>query len=234
MYTDTFGGTSASTPIVSGVAALVRSANTALTWRDVKLILAASARQTDADDTGWEDGALKYGSDAERYHFSHKYGFGVVDAKAAVDLADGWTNLPAFVNQAVDSATSLNLSIPDCADSVDFLCPEPTDSTAVSSTLTMGSEVEFIEFVEINVDLSHAHFRDLQIELVSPAGKVSALSVPYLAEVFTRGPLMGSVRLGSAKHLGENPAGTWTLRLRDAQHEDTGTLNAVEPDRLRA
>ena len=34
------------------------------------------------------------------------------------------------------------------------------------------------------------------------------------------------MRLGSAKHLGENPAGTWTLRLRDAQHGNTGTLNA--------
>ena len=37
---------------------------------------------------------------------------------------------------------------------------------------------------------------------------------------------MGSVRLGSAKHLGENPAGTWTLRLRDAVNTLTGTLNS--------
>ena len=91
VYVDKFGGTSASTPIVSGVVALVRSVDTDLTWRDVKLILAASARKNDADNTGWEDGALKYGSTTERYHFSHEYGFGVVDAKAAVDLADGWT-----------------------------------------------------------------------------------------------------------------------------------------------
>ena len=38
-YGDSFGGTSAAAPTVAGVVALVRAANTALTWRDVKLIL---------------------------------------------------------------------------------------------------------------------------------------------------------------------------------------------------
>ena len=47
-YVDDFSGTSAAAPVVSGVAALVRAANTSLTWRDVKLILAASARKNDA------------------------------------------------------------------------------------------------------------------------------------------------------------------------------------------
>ena len=103
-YRDSFGGTSAAAPIVSGVAALVRSANTVLSWRDVKLILAASARQNDADNTGWEDGALKYGSTTETYHFNHEYGFGVVDAKAAVDLAATWTTLPTLVEARAEAA----------------------------------------------------------------------------------------------------------------------------------
>ena len=95
-YVYDFGGTSSATPVVSGVAALMRSANPDLTWRDLKLILAASARNNDAGNPGWEDGARKYrsGSDTDRYHFSHEYGFGVVDAKAAVDLAKAWSNLP--------------------------------------------------------------------------------------------------------------------------------------------
>ena len=76
------------------MAALVRKANPALTWRDVKLVLAASARKNDASDAGWASGAFKYGSTTDRYNFNHKYGFGVVDAKAAVDLAASWTNLP--------------------------------------------------------------------------------------------------------------------------------------------
>ncbi len=222
VYTGSFTGTSAATPIVSGVAALVRSANTSLTWRDVKLILAASARKNDADDTGWEDGALKYGAAADRYHFNHKYGFGVVDAKAAVDMAAGWTTLPTRVEQKGDSAANLNLDIEDCPSGT---C---SNNTPVSSSLTMGAAVEFIEFVDINVNLNHGRFRDLQVELVSPSGQVSAVSVPETRwkGASTRPPLMGSVRFGSAKHLGENPAGTWTLRLRDAAHNDTGTLNS--------
>ena len=85
-YFEEFGGTSASTPIVAGVAALMRGANPDLTWRDLKLILAASARKNDADSSGWQDGARKYGSasDSDRYHFNREYGFGVVDAGAAV------------------------------------------------------------------------------------------------------------------------------------------------------
>ena len=62
-YTSSFGGTSAAAPQVSGVAALVRAVNSGLSWRDVKLILAASARKNDPDNTGWLTAALKYGSD---------------------------------------------------------------------------------------------------------------------------------------------------------------------------
>ena len=94
-HREDFGGTSAAAPIVSGVAALVRAANADLTWRDVKLILAGSARKKDADTSGWEQGALEYGSTTERYWFNHEYGFGVVDAAAAVTLTDGWTKRSA-------------------------------------------------------------------------------------------------------------------------------------------
>ena len=97
-YRNDFGGTSSAAPVVSGVAALVRSANPSLTWRDVKLVLAASARQNDPANSGWEEGALEYGSETDRYSYNPEYGFGVVDAKAAVDLAESWTNLPAHGN----------------------------------------------------------------------------------------------------------------------------------------
>ena len=222
-YTGDFGGTSAAAPQVSGVAALVRKANSNLTWRDVKLILAASARKNDPtndgwDDnasSGWHDGALKYGSTSERYSYSHHYGFGVVDAKAAVDLADGWTNLPSIKIARGDSGQA-NLTIPDTRTT--------GDPSSLTSTITMDSYVEFVEFVEVNVDFTHDSYRDLEIELVSPSGAVSILSVPRAQ--YKNFEWDGSFRFGSARHLGEAAAGTWTLRMKDWINGNAGTLKS--------
>ena len=116
-YVDDFSGTSAAAPVVSGVAALVRAANTSLTWRDVKLILAASARKNDASNTGWEQGALKYRSSTEHYWFNHEYGFGVVNASSAVTMAKTWVNVPSLASEST-AYDNTQLSIPDDKTSV--------------------------------------------------------------------------------------------------------------------
>ena len=222
-YSPQFGGTSAATPIVSGVAALMREANPDLTWRDLKLALAASARHNDASNLGWEDGAHKYGaeSDADRYQFSHEYGFGVVDAEAAVELARGWKTLPPFESSTVESG-ELNLPVLDA--------PATGDPTAVESTLMMTSNIGFVEFVEINVSFRHDSFRDLEIELVSPSGAVSQLVGhfdTYGDERFMEHvPLHGTFRFGSARHLGEDPSGEWKLRIADRVPNLAGSLSS--------
>ena len=220
LYTDTFGGTSAAAPIVSGVVALMRSANPALTWRDVKLILAASARENDLADSGWERGALRYGSDTGYYWFNHQYGFGAVDAGAAVALANRWTNVAPMRTGEVTSD--------------DGEVAITTFGTPSTQTVTFSdSDVDFIEFVEITVDLDHLSFRDLKIELESPSGATSVLvhSAQLRFSLFgiDFGPLKhtheGAIRFGSAKHLGENPDGEWTLRITDELLTDwDGTL----------
>ena len=212
-YWGRFGGTSAAAPIVSGVVALVREANSALTWRDVKIILAASARKNDPDNTGWEQGALKYGSATDHYNFNHEYGFGMVDAKAAVDLATGWTNAPELREVTSETAV-INLAIPDA--------PSSGTPTTVSTSLTVEPYVEFIEFVEINTHFNHPYFRDLIVELVSPSGAVSVLTTSAPVE----GALTSEFRMGSARHLGENAEGEWTLRIKDAQGGDSGLLKS--------
>ena len=146
-YRGTFGGTSAATPIVSGVVALIREANSALTWRDVKLILAASARKNDPDSTGWEQGAVRYGSTTDHYNFNHEYGFGMVDAKAAVDLATGWTNV-RDLREITSESSVINLPIPDL--------PSSGTPTTVTTSLTIDPFVEFVEFVEVNAHFNHS------------------------------------------------------------------------------
>ena len=212
-YWGRMGGTSASAPIVSGVVALVREANDALTWRDVKLILAASARKNDAGNTSWEQGALKYGSTTDRYNFNHEYGFGMVDAKAATDLAVGWTNVSPLRETTSESGT-INLSIPDA--------PSSGMPTAVTANLTVGSFLDFVEFVEVNTHFNHSSFRDLRVELESPSGAVSTLvpSAPLDAS------LTSEFRFGSARFLGGDAAGEWTLRIRDEERGTTGRLRS--------
>ena len=231
-YRSNFSGTSAAAPIVSGVAALLRQANPDLTWRDLKLILAASARKNDAANSGWEEGSRKYGvgSSADRYHFNHEYGFGMVDAKAAVDMARGWTNVPTL--ESVNAVSQAAVTI-----------PPPSGSTlqTVTTTLTLNTGIRFTEFVEVNTDFDHTSFRDMEIELVSPSGVVSTLTVPFNTRHYTATcerpdgstydctyyvRLDGEFRFGSARHLGEDPNGQWRLRLTDHFPDLGGTLRS--------
>lgn len=115
-YTDSFGGTSGATPIVSGVVALMLDANENLGWRDVQNILAASAKMpiafdtkqvaigvvapaatgtTDRVDLALNESWFKLGGaqanwNGGRMHFSNDYGYGAVDAYNAVRMAEVW------------------------------------------------------------------------------------------------------------------------------------------------
>src|SRR5204863_5765312 len=68
-YTGTFGGTSASTPLVSGVIALVLQANTNLNYRDVKEILLRSATKVQPADPDWK-------TNSAGIAHNHKFGGG--------------------------------------------------------------------------------------------------------------------------------------------------------------
>ena len=210
-YTKSFGGTSAAAPIVSGVAALLRSAHPALTWRDLKLILAGSARHNDPGHADWEEGALEYGSADERYRFNHNYGFGVVDAGAAMELADGWTSPPPWREISVTSHERVEIA----------------DRSTVTTRLVLDPYVEFVEFIVIEPTISHTYYRDLHMELTSPGGVTSVVSVSVPVPVVVAEEWVKlTPRFSSAKHLGEDAAGEWTLTVTDRIRLDEGTLHS--------
>lgn len=205
-YTKCFNGTSSATPLASGIIALILDANPNLTWRDVRLILAETARKNAPSDTGWTvNGA--------GYNINHKYGFGVIDAEAAVNMALSWTNAGTEVADAT-ATSSPNLSIPD------------NNTTGVSNTITVsGSGVSNIEYVEIYFSASnHPYAGDLEIILTGPGGTTSTL-----AETHACSSICGyynNWRFGSVRHLGEAADGNWTLTVRDKADIDTGTFQS--------
>jgi proprotein convertase subtilisin/kexin type 2 len=201
-----FSGTSASTPMVSGVAALVLAANPALTWRDVRLILAKSARRNDPGDPDWiaAPGAPP---------FNHQYGFGVADAAAAVAMARTWTSVGG-------SGSLIRCAPPAATPEAQVGAPYP--AMAISMIQVAGCGIRHIEFVEVRLTAPHQYAGDLRVRLTSPSGAVSRLAEPRAC---TGG--CGSYadwRFGSMRHLDEPAEGPWTLEVADDVPGDTGTF----------
>jgi hypothetical protein len=82
-----FSGTSAATPQIAGLAALVLGANPNLGYRDVQQILAFSGRLPEASDP-------TLATNGAGFRVSHNLGFGIPDAGMAVSLARAWSNRP--------------------------------------------------------------------------------------------------------------------------------------------
>ena len=202
-------GTSYSAPMVSGIVALMRQANDNLGWRDVKVILADSAVETDPNNKDWRQSGMKYGSFDKHYHFNHLYGFGLVDAKAAVDLAEEWVNLPPREEDAV--------------------VEEEVNRThkKINRSLIVESDIDFIEHVDATIDFTINKIRDLSIELISPSGTKSILAAPGYDSERDKG-YNGPWRFGSSRHLGEQASGEWRLIARNARAGNTITLRSWE------
>lgn len=94
-----FNGTSSAAPLVSGVAALVISANPQLTYRDVQQIFIHASNPLDAGDPDTRPNAAGY-------FVNHNTGFGVLDAGRAVELAKRWVNRPLKVVRTVGAVAN--------------------------------------------------------------------------------------------------------------------------------
>ena len=202
--THDFGGTSSATPLVSGVIALVLEANPDLTWRDVQNILVHSSRKNDANDSSWiVNGA---GHDV-----SHKFGFGAVDAGAAVSLAQNWSSSGEETNASFGPYTS-NVDIDNGPSSwTEFNLSVPVDLR--------------LESIDIFVDITHDARGELDIVLQSPNGHES-----WLAEEHTDNNAdYSNWRFGTVQHWDESSQGDWKLKVRDSvSGSNSGTVNSWE------
>jgi kexin len=219
-YNNRFNGTSAATPLASGVIALLLQANPNLGWRDVREIIARSARRNDSTDSDWV-------ANGAGIFVNHKYGFGTIDANAAVTYAKTWT--PLTGSQIVTSTVwqtngGTATAITD-------------NSTAgVSQNIVVtGSGITSIEWVTLEFVSAHTSIGDLTVILTSPSGTKSILAKKHLAYVsssssttttYSMNTVSGSWLFGSARHLGEAANGTWTVQVWDTVASNTGSFVA--------
>ena len=199
-YTNKVRGTSTAAAMVSGVVALMLEANPALTWRDVQHILVETSQKTDPNNGGWQ-------ANAAGYEHSYKYGFGIVDAAAAVNAAKNWQAVgtevsleyDANLNQAGFQPQEINQTISD-------------DGTVLTSTITIDEEIT-VESAEVVFDATHGHRGDLEVVLISPDDTESILAEPYKRD----GENYSTWKFTSLRHWGESSKGNWTLQVTDTE-----------------
>jgi kexin len=205
-YTQCMDGTSAAVPTVSGVVALALQANPSLSWRDVRAVLAQSARQNDPANPSWK-------TNGAGHRINDAYGFGIVNAEAAVGAARAWSKLPAQLTYKSATQT-VNLAIPD------------DNATGVTSAISIGnSGIRHIEWVDLTFDApSHSYAGDLRIVLTSPSGTEQILAEPHFCD--TRCAPYDGWRFGIAHYLDEPADGVWKISVQDRRAVDIGVFQS--------
>eukprot|EP01097_Dermamoeba_algensis_P003621 TRINITY_DN2491_c0_g1_i1.p1 TRINITY_DN2491_c0_g1~~TRINITY_DN2491_c0_g1_i1.p1 ORF type:complete len:570 (-),score=160.79 TRINITY_DN2491_c0_g1_i1:42-1751(-) len=194
-----FTGTSASSPMAAGIAALILEANKSLTWRDVKGVIIGSATHIDPGHVDWQ-------LNAAGYKVNHFYGFGKIDAGRAVKMAANWTLLPPE-----KSINSLVMSVP-----VNL----PVFSNVNSNITVMPNGSFKIEHIDVKVVANVVHRGKLSFTLISPSGVKSRLAelrddmAPNIDWTFT-----------TQFNYGESADGVWSL-LSSNQSPEVAVLKS--------
>jgi subtilisin-like proprotein convertase family protein len=221
-YTGSFGGTSASAPVTSGVVALMLEANPELSWRDVHNILASSASHTGSaigaeelgtfENFGWGINAASNWNGGGM-HYSPDYGYGMVNAYNAVRMAEAWQ----YFDQGMTGVSGFSSAI----SSTDVAIEDLGIATSTATATQSGQ----VEWVRVTVDLQHSYGADMIISLTSAAGSTIVLYDGSGGGSFWADDRTGW-SFGVEAFRGEEAAGDWTLTIEDTFEGDSGTLFA--------
>ncbi|XP_035382614.1 neuroendocrine convertase 1 [Electrophorus electricus] len=199
--TETHTGTSASAPLAAGIFALALEQNPDLTWRDLQhLVVWTSEFDPLASNPGWK-------RNGAGLMVNSRFGFGLLNAKALVDLADPkvWRHVPekkqcivrddAFQPRPLKAAGEISIEIPTKA------CAGQANS------------IVSLEHVQVEGSIDYTRRGDLHITLTSPSGTTTVLLAERERDTSTNG--FRNWDFMSVHTWGENPTGTWTLKITD-------------------
>lgn len=221
-------GTAASIPMVAGVTALMLEANPDLGWRDVKNILAASARepfeayidhQSTGSRDGWQDmGGVHWNGGGAL--FSTSFGFGRLDAYGAVRMAEIWTTM---TGGAAASSNERNVSRSDTQQRVVPLSQQNAQGVVEPGAVFIPFEVSSnlrVEHAALTIDLTAGYLSDAEIYLVSPNGTITTQLVHrgFRSDVGWDDAMARSGwrwTFGDESFRGLDAAGTWGVLIRN-------------------
>lgn len=199
--TQTHTGTSASAPLAAGIFALALEMNPELTWRDLQhLIVWTSEFDPLSSNPGWK-------RNGAGLMVNSRFGFGLLNAKALVDLADPqtWKHVPekkqcivkddSFQPRELKAAGEISIEIPTRA------C-RGQDNAVLS-----------LEHVQVEASIEYTRRGDLHITLTSPSGTPTVLLAERERDTSSSG--FRNWFFMSVHTWGENPNGTWTLKITD-------------------
>ncbi len=237
--TDEFGGTSSATPLVAGIAALVISANPALTALEVIALLKRTAARDlnlqvyartpaaafDPNPT-WDVSPIAPFNQGTFQSlglpegtWSPWFGHGCVDAAAAVIAARASLPQPGpgAGPEPPAASTGQYASTPALA--------IPDNKQAGIRDAIRVNETGALNFLRVSVDISHTFIGDLRVTLIAPSGKSLVLhdrtgaGADNLRRVYEPGttPALRTFE-------GEAVRGDWTLWVQDLAPADRGKL----------
>jgi len=152
--TDSFGGTSSAAPLAAGIIALLLEKNPALTWRDVKHVIAKGSTKINPEDTSWHQ-------NSRGYHHSNKYGFGLLKVPRLLLTLQNYTLLGEQQKQKQALSSIVH--------------PRKEDANSFIINMT-NTHMNFMEIAILRISLTHLSRGDLEIRLISPEGTVSILA----------------------------------------------------------
>lgn len=231
-YATDFGGTSAATPVVSGVVALMLDANANLGWRDVQSILSLSAQHTggavgngpSSTEVGqWLTmGGEHWNGGGAIYHLS--YGFGMVDAYAATRMAEVWTRL----NGAADTSANEQHVIRTSSTVLTMRDSDGSASTAEGQIAFSVSQDIEINSVQVRFKINHNYSDEVVIYLKGPSGQqVNLYSMDGDTTSFDGGLTW---TFAAEAFRGISSKGTWQLLFHDRASGDTGVVSNARLD----
>ncbi|KAH8385207.1 hypothetical protein KR200_005715, partial [Drosophila serrata] len=191
-------GTSASAPLAAGICALALEANPDLTWRDMQYLVVYTSRPAPLEkEAGWTLNGV-------RRKYSHKFGYGLMDAGAMVSLAEQWTSVPPqHICKSRENNEDRKID-----GSYGYTLATHMDVNGCAGTI---NEVRYLEHVQCRITLRFFPRGNLRILLTSPMGTTSTLLFERPRDIvksnFDDWPFL------SVHFWGEKAEGRWTLQV---------------------